>query len=736
MTQLRAISVLTLWMLVLPRVVCAQEETEGGIDVIPLSDNSRIEWKLDQDYVLATNGVRVTSGGAVLTANSAMVNRTTGDIIADGQVRILRDDRIWVSEHVRYNFKTRQIEAEQFRFGGAPVFVQGEGLHGELTNQVYTATNAFVTTDDVAQPAAKVRASRITIIPGVRVVAYNAVLYVEGVPVFYFPYYSRNLGPRANNFNFIPGYRSAYGAYLLGGYTWFLNDQLDAVGHVDYRVRRGVGLGPDLNFNFGPWGEGTLRYYYTHDLDPAASTGGASLPSEDRQRVHFTYQANPATNLQVLATVRYQTDTNVLHDFFEGEYRQNPQPSTFLEVNKFWQNFSLDTYVQPRVNNFLETVERLPEVRLTGFRQELGATPLYYESQSSLGYYRRLFPELGSAPVTNNFEAARADSYHQLLLPTTFFGWLNVTPHAGGRLTYYGEGSGPRTTSEDVYRGVLDTGAEVSLKASRLWPDIENRALDVDGLRHIVEPSADYLYVPKPNYQPSQLPQFDYEFPSLRLLPIEFPDYNAIDSIDAQNVVRLGRKNRLQTKREGQVANLVDWNLYTDWRLQTRTNQTRFSDLFSDLVFKPRSWITIESLTRYDVEDGLWRMAFHSVTFQPNDRWSWTVGHFYLRDDTLQPLTGLGEGNNLLTSTMLFRINENWGLRAAHRFEARDGRLEEQAYSIYRDMRNWTAALTFRVLDNRTGPRDFSVAFTFSLKAFPRFGLGTDVARPYSLLGG
>jgi len=83
-----------------------------------------------------------------------------------------------------------------------------------------------------------------------------------------------------------------------------------------------------------------------------------------------------------------------------------------------------------------------------------------------------------------------------------------------------------------------------------------------------------------------------------------------------------------------------------------------------------------------------------------------------------------------------YRLNENWSVRATHRFEARDGRLEEQSYSVYRDLRSWTAALTFRLLDNRVGPEDFTVAFTFSFKARPRSGLGADALKPYSLWGG
>ena len=95
-------------------------------------------------------------------------------------------------------------------------------------------------------------------------------------------------------------------------------------------------------------------------------------------------------------------------------------------------------------------------------------------------------------------------------------------------------------------------------------------------LRHIVEPSVNYVFVPTPNYRPDQLPQFDREIPSLRLLPIEYPDYNAIDAIDSQNVLRLTLRNKLQTRREDGIQNLVNWALYTDWRLDPRPGEINF----------------------------------------------------------------------------------------------------------------------------------------------------------------
>lgn len=730
---LRAILTLLLCFLSVPLASHAQQEPE--VEIQSLTADSSFEFDPATNLWVATHGVIVKYGNAVLVADRASINQQTTEVVADGRVRIQQGDQVWVGEHVRYNFRTRQMEAEQFRTGKPPAFAAGEELRGDLSNQVYSARNAYVTTDDVARPGSKVRAKAITIIPGKSIKARHALLYLGNVPVLYLPYYSKNLDAQGGGFTFTPGYRSRYGAFMLGTYSWFPGEEFDAAFHADYRQKRGFGGGPDVNLHLGRWGEGAISYYYLRDDDPNANANGFSIP-EDRYRLNAGYNASPFTNLNVKGVARYQSDELVLHDFFESDYRKNPQPNTFIEVNKLWSNFSLDLYAQPRLNEFFETVERLPDLRLTAFRQQLGPTPLYYESETSAGYYRRRFAEsTNSFAGTNNFSAARADTYHQLTLPHTFFGWLNVTPRAGGRFTHYSEASGPGGTNNEVQRGVFNTGAEVSFKASRLWSGATNSLLALDGLRHIIEPSANYVYVPRPNERPPALPQFDYELQSLRLLPIEYTDYNAIDSIDSQNVVRFGLRNKLQTKRAGQIENLLYWDLYTDWRLNPRSGQDTFADAFSDLVLRPRSWLTVESQLRYDINNHRWRMSVHNLTLQPNDRWSVAIGHWYLRDDLSVSRAMTSEDDNLIRSALYFKLNENWAFRTAHYYDLQDGRMEEQDYTVYRDLRSWTAGLTFRHRDSRNSSDDYTIAFTFSVKARPRFGLGSDSVRPSQLLG-
>jgi hypothetical protein len=639
---------------------------------------------------------------------------------------------------------THLMQSEQFRAGMPPIFAAGKTLTGDTTNKTYNVRHGFITTDDIFDPEFRIQASRMKIVPGKYVELWNAVVYAEGVPVFYFPYYRRNIGPHANNLNFSAGYRSQYGGFLKNNYTWWLNDNLDGKFHLDYYSERGVGVGPDLNLHLGQWGNAQLKYYYINDQDPYAGTNG--LPNygpinNNRQRVYFGWQATPYTNLNFKALVNYQSDAFVERDFFQGDYAQNPQPNTFFEANKYWDNWSLDALVTPEVNNFFDQIERLPDVRITGFRQQILDSPVYYDSQSSAGYYKAFFAQTNGVTPTANYSAARADSYHQLIMPWTFFDWLNVAPRVGGRFTYYSSESGPGGTNSEAYRGVFNTGISTSFKASQLWTGATNSVFQVDGLRHIVEPSMDYVYVPKPSTAPAQLPQFDSALPSLLLLPVNFPDYNNIDSIDSENVVRLGVRNTLQTKRDGQLDKLVDWNLTMDWRLNPHTTpnnldepfspQQTFSDLYSDLSFKPRSWIIMDSKMREDVQNGNLNFAFHQLTFAPDNHWSWGLGYWYQRAG----FDGFTQSADYITSVYYYRFDDNWGCRMEHDYNAEASLLQQQIYTIYRDMRSWTAALIFRVIDNSTGPTDYTVAFTFSLKAAPSQHLGQDTVNSYHLVG-
>lgn len=694
---------------------------------------------LDTSVVTYTNlsgqPVTVKYGPAVLTAQMVRIDSQTTETLAQGNVVLVQEGgKVWRGDQLKYNFQTRVISGSNYRAGLPPYFVSGDSLITDPTNNTYVTTNGYFTSDDVPNPAYRIRAKKIIIVPGKSIEAREAVAYIGDVPVFYFPYYHKEFDRHPNNYEFLAGYRSVWGPFLLNTFNWYLNPQLNGAVNLDLRGQRGIAGGPDFFWHDHTFGEGMLRYYYADDTSPRR-VFGYPTPDESRQRLLFADQWRLRTNLTVKAAVAYQSDPFIIRDFFESEYHGNVQPKSFFEVDQAWRNWDLNALSQFRVNDFQETVERLPDVKLTGLRQQIGPTPLYYESESSAGYFRHLFPtetnSVYSPGITNAFAAARVDTYHQIILPWNLFGWLNIIPRVGQRFTYYSETDGRGTTQDDEFRSVFNTGAEITWKASRVYRGAESDLLDMHGLRHIVEPSINYVFVPDPDVRPHQLPQFDSQLPSSRLLPIEFPDYNSIDSIDSQNVIRWGLRNKLQTKREEGVDDLLNWAVYADWRLTPHHGQSGFSDVYSDLDFKPQHWLLFNSETRYSIGEGQFREANHAVTIQPGEDWSLSLGHRY-RENTPE----LGIGNNLILATLYYRLNENWGLRTQHIFEARDGVLEYQYYTLYRDFRSWTGALTFRVRESRFGSDDFTVAFTLSFKAFPKFNLGSDAVRPHRLIGG
>src|SRR5436190_10005830 len=150
------------------------QDSSEKFNLRPSNPQGWAEYEFVNRIAHGTNGVIFTYGGSVLSADSMTVDEASGQIFADGGVRIQREEQLWVGEHIIYNFKTRQMEAREFRTGKPPIFVAGEGLHGETistnqvrpnpTNLLFRATNAFLTIEDISDPDVKIRAKSITIL--------------------------------------------------------------------------------------------------------------------------------------------------------------------------------------------------------------------------------------------------------------------------------------------------------------------------------------------------------------------------------------------------------------------------------------------------------------------------------------------------------------------------------------------------------------------------------------------
>jgi hypothetical protein len=103
------------------------------------------------------------------------------------------------------------------------------------------------------------------------------------------------------------------------------------------------------------------------------------------------------------------------------------------------------------------------------------------------------------------------------------------------------------------------------------------------------------------------------------------------------------------------------------------------------------------------------------TSVQPLANLQLNFGHRYLNDNPFF------DNSSLFLVGGYYRINDNWGVGAQEQYEATTSTLEEQRYSIYRDLSSWVASFGGVIRDNN-GVREYGVLFTITLKAFPKIG--------------
>jgi hypothetical protein len=69
------------------------------------------------------------------------------------------------------------------------------------------------------------------------------------------------------------------------------------------------------------------------------------------------------------------------------------------------------------------------------------------------------------------------------------------------------------------------------------------------------------------------------------------------------------------------------------------------------------------------------------------------------------------------------RMNENWGFSVYEDYEFKTGLLNQQTYSLHRDLSSWVGAFGLNITNNGSGKSQISLVLSFTLKDLPRLGL-------------
>lgn len=642
--------------------------------------------------IIGEGNVRLQYREMRMTADRVEVDVAGKKAVAEGEVRFYEGDRRLRADRLYYDLESGTAEISPGRgyfppwYGGADKIEARGGEYVEFQE-------GYFTTCDLDHPHYHLAARRVEIYPGDRITAHSVTFYAGRLPLFWIPVFWRSLKEDCGGFYIRPGYRSRWGAYLLSGYQWCAPG-IRAALNLDWRYHRGFAYG--FEGDYEPWarGRGDWRLYYADDR---------LYPSRDRYLAEFSFRQSWPGNVRGALNFNLAGDQDFRREFFRREYDADKQPRSFAYLGKSWPEVSLSVETRFRVNEFEAVTERLPEVRLQTRQRRVGESDFYYELDASLVNFQKRFADLSSAEESS----VRGDAFQRLSYNRKFWGWLNFFPSIGFRQSYYSRGPGEQEEEEeqeegreerDLFRRVFSAGLGLSTAIYGVYP-ARSKTLDIDRLRHVIEPSVDYVFVDNPSLRPDRIYHYD-----------------DIERIGPANHTRLGLRNQLQTMRtigdREQSWTLADLflrtNLYTD---PDRFNQGRLIDVLSaQLRFNPvaRGGMRLDLL--YDTYDAVVNRSTLGLWAGSVEDWQVTLNHVYRRD----------RDRNSVDSSVFLRVTPKWAFEIFARFDLADSRFDEESITIRRDLHCWDSSLTVR---RREARDETEVYLALWIKAFPQAGL-------------
>ena len=537
---------------------------------------------------------------------------------------------------------------------------------------------------------------------GMQAKARHNFVYLEGLPVLYWPILNTNVDTSSfyvsgfkvkNDTIFGNQFMVDFDAYQVLGLQGFDGTRWNF--STDYLSKRGFALGTNFNYNLpnSPFRPtiGYLDAWGIKDrgLDFLGGDRFNLSPERDtRGRLMFKHKQYLSPDTELWAEAGLISDRNFLEQYFEQEWDTQKDFSTALRLRQYYDQQMFDLWGQTRLNKFFTETEWLPRLDHYWLGQSIGDVLTYY-SHSDIGYARQ---RVASTP-TNASEIAKfqlqpwevsASGLHavtrqELNLPIDT-GYYKFVPFISGEAGQWGQD----VTGNDITRLTGQAGLRSSLPMWNVFPDVQSGTLNLNGLSHKISFESEFMYADTTR-DLNQFPLYNniddnsQEHFRRRLvfntfggvLPDQFEStkYAARQSMQryvsaaGSEVVtnqlqsRFGIHQRFQTKRgvtgRERIADVVEFDV--DAIFFGNPDRDNFGESVGGINYDFRYHIgdrvTLISDGYYDLfKSGLRATTIGSILSRPGR------GEIYFGLTSLEgPISSL-----LLTTSVNYRLNEKW----------------------------------------------------------------------------
>ncbi len=725
-------------------------QIDGSLDNLEIVNGQILVHYKGKVKLIADNGLQVF-------ADNATWNTKEKKVELSGDVSVYQSGLVYRGESAIYHTDTQTIDTSRVRLALDPILMKAGNLKKVERNgrSLFVGENSGITTHDVENPDFWLRAKKTTVIPGDRVIFDDFTLQTGNRKIFWLPYLSQpfdeNLG-----YLFIPGARTNLGVFVKNRYGIMLGGERDpetgenedawllSQWHADLYSGRGLGLGVDFSDTRLNKKDqfGYLRLYYLYDTDPSLERAGVNRESIDpnRYRVEFAHRLplwkTPTANYSFDANLTLLSDQYYLEDLDPSLFRINRAPDNYLGLTRRSANSLTNFGTRIRLNEFYQSATRLPEITHDWIRQPFLNSSVLYESQTSLGFYEEHLAEfqrdslrdevndlLPGDPRIDEIDRlldergfARFHTYHEFSRPSKV-GHLNIIPRIGAGHTSYQSVLGPDSSTSRTH---LSAGIDFSTKLTKNYPHISNEKWGLNGIRHVIEPYASLSWLSTDELD-SSFGRIDRLTPTTRPRSRHIGRYTAIDDLQDWSVVRLGMRNRIMTRRDGNTHDWLTLDTYIDAFIEDPEFDRQLSNLYNDLRWNPTPWFALDLETQFPIfSDADFNEVALSFRFMPTDSFEFNIDYRHLNSHPI-----LRDSDRIVLESFA-RLNEYWGIGTHHRLELVDNSLELQQYNVHYDFDSFVGSLGFFHRNNQNKD-EYGVMLSFGIKEIPSLSLPIEI---------
>ncbi len=784
---------------------------EGGVtfiiaglpDVGPrfgLSDT--IDISTDRMVVWASGSQPLNLSGQPDPANNRQL-----ELYMEGNIVVREGDRIVQAKAMYYNVTQRNgviLDAEVL----SPV-PQVQGLvrvKADVLRQVdrnrFVADNASFTTSRLGIPTYEFKSGQLVFednqVPAINPITglpevdannvpivdhenllsgTNNVITIEGVPVFYWPFFATDLQRPPLYFDSI-AYRhdQVFGNQILAdlnpyqilgirnppkGTDWTVS--------LDYLSLRGFGGGTKFDYDRTGFFDWPGRYHGFIDFWAIDDHGTDNLgllrrsitfPHPFRDRVLFRDEHELPDDWQLRLEVGQISDRNFLEEYYQQEWEEQKDQVTRLNLRRNFDNKSLELSASGNLNPFFTETQNLPRLDHYWLGQSLLDDTLTWYEHSNIGYLRQNKLQQPTDPTDLfqfHFLPYDATGAGERLATRQEIDWpiqlgpVKFVPYGLGELADWGED----LAGNRIQRAYGQAGVRTSLPFWSVDPTIQSTLWNVNGIAHKVVLDVDFSYtdasknvdqfilydeIDDNNIQALRRrlgfeiyndpvagptvfavpPQFDERFYAVRRGAMDWVT-GPTEIADDLTVVRLGANRRWQTKRglPGQ-QHIIDW-ITLDTNLEIFPKPEQNFDQTAGMLDYDFHWfvgdrLTLLSYGAFDFFDGGQQWTTTGMFLNRPPR-----GSFYLGFNSFEgPIS-----SEVITTSYTYRMTTKWLSTFGTSFDLKSQGNIGENFRLTRVGESFLFTMGFNVDVTRGN-------FGFNVAVIPRFlNRASSVARGY-----